>query len=340
MTMKAIVVREPGGVDQLSYEEVADPVPGPGEVRVQVQYAGLNRRDVYARMGQYPRVRFPAIPGSDGVGVVDAVGAGVEALTPGDPVLIYPARNWGDDERAPGRAFEILGIPTDGTYAEHVVVPAANVFPKPGYLTGPEAAALPLVGLTAYRCLFTRGALQAGEWVLIPGIGGGLATMLLLMATAAGARVAVTSSQDGKIARAREMGAEAGANYRQTDYVQDLRHAVPAGFDLVVDTLGGPGFEDVVALARPGGRVVLVGATAGPVPSLVLPRIFLKHLDLRGTSMGSPLDFARMLDFCLEHQIRPIVDRVFPLAEVSAAQEYLWDGGQFGKVVLQVSGQA
>lgn len=335
--MKAVVVREPGGVEQLSYEEVADPVPGAGQVRVQIEYAGLNRRDLYARMGQYPRVRFPAIPGSDGAGVVDAVGEGVEALAPGDPVLLYPALHWGEDERAPGRAFEILGIPTDGTYAEQVVVPAASVFPKPGYLTGAEAAALPLVGLTAYRCLFTRGALQAGETVLIPGIGGGLATMLLLMATAAGARVAVTSSQDRKIARAREMGAVAGANYRHADYVQELRHAAPAGFDLIVDTLGGRGFEDLVALARPGGRVVLVGATAGPVPSLVLPRVFLKHLDLRGTSMGSPLDFARMLDFCREHQIRPIVDRMFPLGEVRAAQEYLWDGGQFGKVVLHVS---
>ena len=335
--MKAIVVREPGGLEQLSHEEVADPVPGTGEVRVLVQYAGLNRRDLYARMGQYPRVRFPAIPGSDGVGVVDAVGAGVDALAPGDPVIIYPALHWGDDEQAPGRAFEILGIPTNGTYAQQIVVPAANIFPKPGYLTGPEAAALPLVGLTAYRCLFTRGGLQAGESVLIPGIGGGLATMLLLMATAAGARVAVTSSQDGKLARARGMGAVAGANYRQPDYVKDLRQVASAGFDLIVDTLGGPGFEDLVALARPGGRVVLVGATAGPVPSLVLPRVFLKHLDLRGTSMGSPRDFARMLDFSLEHKIRPIVDRVFPLAEVRAAQAYLWEGGQFGKVVLQVS---
>lgn len=336
--MKAIVVREPGGVDKLRYEDVADPVPGPGDVRVRLEYAGLNRRDLYARMGQYPRVRFPAIPGSDGAGVVDAVGAGVEALEAGDAVIIYPALNWGEDERAPSRAFEILGIPTDGTYAEQIVVPAANVFPKPGYLTGPEAAALPLVGLTAYRCLFARGKLEAGEQVLIPGIGGGLATMLLLMATAAGAHVAVTSSQDRKMTRAREMGAYASVNYRQADYVAELRRAVPDGFDLIVDTLGGPGFEDLVAVARPGGRLVLVGATAGPVPSLVLPRIFLKHLDLLGTSMGSPLDFARMLDFCLEHQIHPIVDRVFPLAEASAAQEYLWAGGQFGKVVLQVSG--
>ncbi len=335
--MKAIMVREPGGLEQLSHEEVADPVPGAGDVRVLIQYAGINRRDLYARMGQYPRVRFPAIPGSDGVGVVDAVGAGVDALAPGDPVIIYPALHWGDDEQAPGRAFEILGIPTNGTYAQQIVVPAANIFPKPGYLTGPEAAALPLVGLTAYRCLFTRGGLQAGESVLIPGIGGGLATMLLLMATAAGARVAVTSSQDGKLARARGMGAVAGANYRQPDYVKELRQVASAGFDLIVDTLGGPGFEDLVALARPGGRVVLVGATAGPVPSLVLPRVFLKHLDLRGTSMGSPRDFARMLDFSLEHKIRPIVDRVFPLAEVRAAQAYLWEGGQFGKVVLQVS---
>lgn len=335
--MKAVVVHEAGGLEQLAYEEVAEPVPGPGMVRVQIQYAGLNRRDLYARMGQYPRVRFPAIPGSDGVGLVDAVGAGVDALSPGDPVLIYPALHWGDDERAPGRDFEILGIPTDGTYAEKIVVPAASVFPKPGYLTGPEAAALPLVGLTAYRALFVRGALAAGDSVLVPGIGGGLATVLLLMATAAGARAAVTSSQPDKLARARALGAVAGANYRQPDYVKVLAAAFPSRFDLIVDTLGGERFSDLVSLARPGGRMVLVGATAGPVPDLVLPRIFLKHLDLLGTSMGSPLDFARMLDFCQRHHIRPIVDRVFPLAAVREAQQHLWDGAQFGKVVLEVS---
>lgn len=334
--MKAVVVHEAGGLEQLRYEEVADPVAGPGMVSVQIQYAGLNRRDLYARMGQYPRVRFPAIPGSDGVGLVDAVGEGVDALSPGDPVVIYPALHWGADERAPSRDFEILGIPTDGTYAEKIVVPATSVFPKPGYLTGPEAGALPLVGLTAYRCLFTRGALAAGDTVLIPGVGGGLATMLLLMAEAAGARVAVTSSHDEKLARARALGAVAVANYRHPDYVKDLRAAAPGGFDLIVDTLGGEKFGDLVSLARPGGRLVLVGATAGPVPEVVLPRIFLKHLDLRGTSMGSPRDFARMLDFCQHHHIRPIVDRVYLLAAVREAQQYLWDGEQFGKVVLEV----
>lgn len=336
-SMKAVVVHQAGGVEQLSYEEVPDPVVGPGMVKVRLKYAGLNRRDIFAREGQYPRVKFPAIPGSDGAGVVEAVGPGVRSLAPADPVILYPALNWGPDERVNSRDFEILGIPSDGTYAEAVVVPESSVFPKPAYLTWPEAAGLPLVGLTAYRSLFVRGHLQEGEHVLLPGIGGGLATMLLQMAVAAGAQVAVTSSRDEKLERARALGASTVANYREEGYVRHLRASVPAGFDLVVDTLGGSQFGDLVAVTKPGGRIVLVGATAGPVPQLVTPRVFLKQLDILGTTMGSPLDFARMLDFCQAHQVRPVVDRSFSLHDVRAAQEHLWHGNQFGKVVLEIS---
>jgi zinc-binding alcohol dehydrogenase/oxidoreductase len=335
--MKAVVVHQQGGPEELSYEEVPDPIPGPGMVRVKIRCAGLNRRDIYARMGQYPRVRFPAIPGSDGAGVVDRVGEGVDSVRVGDEVVLYPALHWGSDERVSARDFEILGIPTDGTYAEYVVAPEASVFPKPGYLSWAEAAALPLVGLTAYRSLFVRGSLQRGEALMVPGIGGGLATMVLLMAVAAEATVSVTSSSEQKLARAHELGAAHGVNYRDADYVAALRHEAPGGFDLIVDTLGGPRFNDLLVLAKPGGRIVLVGATAGPVPELVTPRVFLKHLSLVGTTMGSPQDFARMLDFCMAHAIHPVVDRVFPLAEVRAAQDRLYRGDQFGKVVLEVA---
>jgi zinc-binding alcohol dehydrogenase/oxidoreductase len=158
-----------------------------------------------------------------------------------------------------------------------------------------------------------------------------------ILAVAAGAQVAVTSSRAEKLERARALGASTVVNYREAGYVGQLRAGVPEGFDLAVDTLGGPQFGDLVTVTKPGGRIVMVGATAGPVPQLVTPRVFLKQLDILGTTMGSPLDFARMLDFCQAHQLRPIVDRSFPLPDVRAAQEYLWQGNQFGKVVLEIS---
>ncbi|MBB5172358.1 zinc-binding dehydrogenase [Texcoconibacillus texcoconensis] len=333
--MKAVKIYEKGGLEQLVVDEVAKPEVRAGEVLVRVNVAAMNRRDVFVRKGQYPGVKFPAIPGADGAGEVVEVGEGVSNVEVGHEVVINPALNWGDNPRVFGPDFSILGVPVDGTHAEYVRVPAENVTSKPAYLEWDEAAALPLGGTTAYRALFTRGELQAGETVVIPGIGGGVATFLLQMATAAGANVYVTSSDDAKIEKAKQLGAVDGVNYRtEEDWRKQLKK-MTGGADLIVDTIGGDVFNELVNLANSGSRIVTFGATAGPVNNLMMPLVFLKQLDIKGTSMGTPEEFAAMLSFYEKHEIHPVIDTSFSLDQIREAHEYMEKGQQFGKITLK-----
>lgn len=334
--MQAVVYHGAVEPATLRTESVPDPVAVAGEVVVRLRAAALNHRDVFICRGQYAGLRFPAILGADGAGEVAALGSGVSALRLGDPVIINPCLDWGDDQRVAGPAFRILGMPDDGTFAELVRVPAVNVYPMPSGLTAEAAAALPLAGLTAYRALVSRGELQGGECVLITGIGGGVATLALLMARALGARVFVTSGSDEKLRRALELGAESAANYRTQDWVAEVRKATGGGPDLIIDGVGGATFEQALDVARPGGRIVSYGATAGNTPQLTVRRIFWKQLSVHGTTMGSPADFGGMLRLVADHAIQPVIDKVYPLAESGAALERLERADQFGKIVLRV----
>jgi NADPH:quinone reductase-like Zn-dependent oxidoreductase len=335
--MKAIVLREFGGPEKLRYEEVPDPTPGPGEVLIRLKTAALNRRDYFITHNQYPGVKLPTILGSDGAGEVAALGEGVDGFQIGQEVIINPSLNWGDNPRVSGPDFTILGSPKDGTYAEMVAVPAENVFPKPTHLTWEEAAAIPLAGLTAYRALVTRGRLQKGEVVVIPGIGGGVATFLLLIASSLGARVFVTSSSDEKLNRAMELGAAGGVNSNSENWAKELQKATGGGADLCVDSVGGEVFPQLVRLTKPGGRIVTFGATRGPVPQLVMPFIFLKQLDILGSTMGNNEEFGQMLNLFEKHRIRPVLDKTYPLQDAAEALNRMKDGRQFGKIVLQIS---
>lgn len=335
--MKAIVLREFGGPEKLRYEEVPDPSPGPGEVLIRLKAAALNRRDYFITHNQYPGIKLPVILGSDGAGEVAAPGEGVDRFRVGQEVVINPSLNWGDNPRVSGPDFNILGSPKDGTFAEMVVVPAENVLPKPAHLTWEEAAAIPLGGLTAYRALVTRGRLQKGEVVVIPGIGGGVATFLLLFASALGARVFVTSGSDEKIRRAMELGAAGGVNYNNENWVKELQKATGGGADLCVDSIGGEVFPQLIRLTKPGGRIVTFGATRGPVPQLMMPYIFLKQLDILGSTMGNNEEFGQMLNLVEEHRIRPVLDTSYPLREAAEALNRMKDGRQFGKIALEIS---
>lgn len=332
--MRAVTLHRTGDPATLRVEDAADPQPSAGEVIVQLRAAALNHRDVFICRGQYAGLRFPVILGSDGVGEVVALGAGVADVQVGDPVVIYPCLDWGADERVQGPQFRILGMPDDGTFAELVRVPAANIFPRPAGLSDAEAAAIPLAGLTAYRALASRGDLQPEERVLITGIGGGVATLALLIARRLGARVVVTSGSEEKLERARALGAEAGVNYRSGDWVAAVRAATDGGPDLVIDGVGGVTLDQAMDAVRPGGRVVSYGATTGVTPQLTVRRIFWKQLSVVGSTMGSPRDFRGMLDLFEGGAIRPVVDRVYPLAEAGAALARLESGEQFGKIVL------
>ncbi|HEY6902646.1 MAG TPA: zinc-binding dehydrogenase [Puia sp.] len=330
--MKALVITEKN--QPLVVQEVADPKAGPGEAIVRVRAAALNHRDVWIQKGQYAGLKYPIVPGSDGAGVV------VESTAAdwvGKEVIINPALSWGQSPAYQDPTdFRILGLPDDGTLAEYVKVPVQNLAQKPEHLSFEEAAALPLAGVTAYRALMTRGKVQAGEKVLISGIGGGVALFAFQFALAAGAKVYVTSGSPEKLDRAMAMGASGGVNYKNSDWVEQLRHLAGA-FDVTIDGAGGDGMGELLDLAAPGSRVVFYGATRGNPSSLVVRRIFWKQLNVLGSTMGSPEDFEAMTGFVKKHKIHPIVDRVFELEEGEAAFRWMEGESQFGKIVVRTS---
>jgi len=336
--MKAVVLHELEGPDGLRYEDAADPEPGSGEIVVRLRNAALNRRDVFASQGMYPGVTpdiLPGIPGSDGSGEVAAKGDGAEGPDEGTEVVINPALYWGDNPKVPGKEYRILGLPDDGTYAQFIKVPADHVFPKPSHLSHEEAAAIPLGALTAYRALFTRGQLQEGETVFVPGIGGGVATFVVQMAKAAGATVFVSSGEDEKIEKAKELGAEGGVNYNSEDWSKELK-SMAGGVDLSVDSIGGDAFNNMIQLAKPGGRIVVFGATAGPASKVMTISIALKNLDVFGTAMGNAQEFGDMLEFYEKNDLHPVINETFSLEEAAAAQQHMEQGKGIGKIVLEI----
>jgi zinc-binding alcohol dehydrogenase/oxidoreductase len=310
------------------------PAPGPGQVRVALRAAALNRRDLWISLDLYPNIRLPSILGSDGAGIIDEVGPGVDGGMIGREVLIYPAYDWGEDSRFPSQRFRVLGMPDPGTFAEYICVPVGHVFAKPGFLDWCQAAALPLAGLTSWRASVTQAAVRPGEAVLVTGIGGGVATFALKWTVALGARVWVTSGDPNKLERARELGAAGGANYKDGRWVQELRD-LSGGFEVIIDGTGGPYFKAYMSLLKPAGRLVIYGATAGnPPEGLEMARLFFRQLQIRGTTMGTLEEFSAMLRFLSEKRIKPVIDQIFPLGEAVAAHQRLQASGQMGKVIL------
>ena len=341
--MRAVRIHEPGGPEVLRYEEVATPTPGPGEVLVQLRAACLNRRDVWIRRGMQGTHFFPCIPGSDGAGVVAALGPEVGGVAAGQEVVINPALS--DDtcrfcqagQHSLCQSFDIIGTRVPGTYAEHIVVPASAAVPKPTALSWEEAAALPVAALTAYHLLFTRARLQAGETVLILGIGGGVATFALQMAKLAGAAVFVTSSSDEKLARAVKLGADATMNYRREDWAaRALELTDGLGVGLVVETVGKETWADSLRAVRRGGRIAICGGTSGWSAETNLRDLYWRQVSVVGSTMGDRWEFARMLELYGSGRLRPIIDAVFPLAEAAHAHQRLDQQEQFGKIILRI----
>ena len=330
--MKALVLK---GVGQsLSLENVPDLKAESGEAVVAIHCAALNHRDVWIQKGLYAGLKFPIILGSDGAGVVIETGSGVDPAWRGKEVIINPSIAWGASERTQGKDFRILGLPDNGTFAERVKVPATQLVSKPAHLDFAHAAALPLAGLTAYRALLSRAGLVSGERVLVTGIGGGVALLALQFALAAGATVYVTSGSDEKLARAKQLGAAGGANYRNESWFEDLKKV---GFDVIIDSAGGKGFSKLTELAAPGARIAFFGATFGNPTELDLRRTFWKQLSLLGSTMGSPSDFAAMMRLVEEHKIQPLAETLYPLSEGNEALAAMDNARQFGKIILAVA---
>jgi zinc-binding alcohol dehydrogenase/oxidoreductase len=317
--------------------EIAHPVPGEDEVVVDVMAAALNRRDPWIwRTPGY--CQLPVTLGSDGAGVVSAVGRGVEAVAPGAEVSIDPTLGWGDDERCPTDAFDILGAPTEGTFAERVVVPAANVAPRPTRLSWEECAALSLSGLTAWRAAVTCAHAGPGRELLVTGAGGGVASFATQIASSVGSRVWVTSSSDHKLERAGELGAVGGFLYDDPDWPDRALAATGGrGFDAVIDSYGAAdSWEQCLRALRRGGTLVSYGDTGGAETTVTVAEVYWKWRQVLGTSMGSPREFRAMLDHVRTVAWRPVVDRVYPLADIALAARRLGEPDRFGKVVLRV----
>jgi NADPH2:quinone reductase len=341
-SMRAAVLREEGKPDVVQVEQVEIPVPGPGDVRVRVRYASLNHLDVWIRKGM-PSVPKPRIMGADGMGHVDAVGAGVDESLVGRKVLIEPSVCCGEctsclkGETQFCQTFAVLGEHRAGTHAEYVVVPARNVHEIPAHLDDAAAAALPLVYCTAWRMLFTRARLTAEERVLVWGATAGVGSAAVQLAHHAGAEVIATTRRLETDDHLRALGADHVVETSADAVVPFVRELVgKAGIDVVFDHLGAVAWEPSLQVLAKGGRLVTCGATTGPHPPAGITRIFWKQLSILGSTMASQRDFRELLAFVALHGISPRVDRVFGLSQVAEAHAYLETAQQVGKVVLDV----
>ncbi|WP_430333138.1 zinc-binding dehydrogenase [Rhodococcus sp. ACT016] len=315
------------GAAGMSVTELPTPTPAAGEVRVALAAAGLNRHELFL-IDRRAEGSEPLIIGADGVGTIEAVGAGVDGRLRGRSVLINPCLGWSRTGEVP-EVPEILGGPRPGTFAEYVCVPERNVHPVPPHLSAHEAAALGLAGLTAYRGLFSRARLRAGEHVVVTGISGGVAPLALAMAVAAGAEVTVTSRSRAAADRALELGATHAVVGNE-----DFDSALARPADVVFDGVGTAAFDAAVRALRPGGRLVTFGATTGADVSMSLREIFFRQIEIIGTSMGSEEEFGDMLDFVTRHSIRPVVDSIRPLPDAPAVLADMAHAGGFGKIVF------
>ena len=333
-SMKAVVLTGPGGLDKLEVQDLPRPVPERGQVLVRLHASALNRRDFWITKGLYPDIKLPCILGSDGAGVVESAGKGVDGSIIGKEVVIYPVYDWGEDPVIQGENFRILGMPDNGTFSEYICVPVENIFAKPPHLNMQQTAAISLAGLTAWRSLVTKALLKSGEIVLITGIGGGVASLAFIWARALGAGVIVTSSSDQKLARAKDAGAMDGFNYTLPDWQQSLQEKY-GGVDVVLDGNCGAQFNPCFKSLNPAGRYIIFGFTQGaPAQGFDPSRLFFKQLRIEGTTMSTPGEFEAMLHFITEHRLEPVIDKTFSLLEAGEAVKYIETGEQMGKVTL------
>ncbi len=333
--MKALYLEETGGPESARVTDVETPMPQAGEVRIAVKAASLNHREIFITHGQYPGMTVPTTLGCDGAGVVDMIGEGVTGAKVGDEVVLYPARNWGPNRHAPAADFGLLGMPFPGTIAEYVCVPVDNLAPKPAFMSFEEAGAMPLTALTSWRALMFKGQLKPGETLLISGIGGGVATFGLAFAVALGANVYVTGESEEVLERAYKMGAKGGLLFTDPDWRKQVGK-LTGGIDVVLDGAPSPSFANYVRAINPGARIVIYGSTAGNEIKFNATDIFLKSASIVGSQVGDPQDFRDMLAFAEKHEIKPVIERSFPLAEAREALIHLRDSHKFGKIAVRM----
>ncbi len=328
--MKALVIQP-----DLSFkiQEKDTPKPKEGEALIKILVASLNKRDQWIREGKYPSIVPGITLGSDGVGEVVEVGGQAESHWIGKKVVINPNINWGDDDEVQQDDYQVLGLPTNGTFTEFFVTNLDRLVEKPKHLTDIEAGALPLSALTAYRACFTKGGVQKGAKVLISGFGGGVGQMATLFSITVGAETYVTSGNSNNIALAKEKGVREGFDYTKKDWYKNVKRR-HGGFDVIIDSAGGNQFGQLIKLLNPKGRLVFYGATNGLPATIDLYTMFWRQLSIVGTTMGSDKEFERMVEFVKSFHIIPIVGSVRPFEEILTALDDMKKGGIVGKIVL------
>jgi NADPH:quinone reductase-like Zn-dependent oxidoreductase len=341
--MKAVIFTEHGGPEVLRYTEVPDPKIGPDDVLVRVRACALNYLDIWERRG-LPGITFPMphISGSDIAGEISQVGAHVTRVKVGQRVLLAPGISCGHcaacsaglDNRC--RKYTLFGYMVDGGYAELVKAPEINVIPIPGDLTFEEAAAVPLVFLTAWHMLLARAELMPGEDVLVIGAGSGVGSAAIQIAKVSGARVIATAGSDAKLAKARDLGADAVINHTTQNVADEVkRFTEKRGVDVVVEHVGAATWKSSVASLAVGGRLVACGATTGYAVEIDLRHLFAKQISLLGSYMGGRGELHAVLKLIGERKLKAVIDRVLPLAQAAEAQEWMEKREQFGKIILR-----
>jgi len=337
--MKAVLLKNTGNIenlkDNLSVDDIPAPVTGRNDVLVKIKYAALNHRDLWITKGLYAGIKLPIVLGSDCSGVIESVGENVSGFYTGEEVIINPGINFGSDENFQSKNFKIIGLPDNGTLAEFIVIDKSKVFKKPGHLDMIQASAIPLAGLTAFRAVFTRGNIRKNINVLITGIGGGVSTFALLYSVSIGANVFVTSGNENKLSKARELGAKGGVNYKNENWDKELA-AMCGGIDLVIDGTGGETISKCLNALNPGGKIVNYGATTGIIKNLDIRKIYWKQASILGTTMGSDSDFENMIDYINEKKISPVVDKVFEMNDAAGAFERMHKSEQLGKIIIKI----
>ena len=329
--MKAFVHKGKPGIENTYYMDMEEQEPEKYEVKVRIKSAGLNHRDIW-NLNRRKEDSDPIVLGSDGAGVIDAIGEEVKNVKIGDEVIINPSLNWSKKSNAPPSEFEILGVPSHGTFAEFIIIPCENVELKPKHLTWKEAGVLPLAALTAYRALFTRGKIESDQTILIPGVGGGVATFVLLMAKAIGARVIVSSRSEEKMGQALNLGADLAIN-SDGDWKEELKDEK---IDLVIDSVGPATWGKVMDVVADGGTIVCYGATTGVDINMNLQSLYFGQYNILGSTMGSREEFKEMLQLVEKYQLKPVIDKVFLHSDTLNAFKRMSEGEQFGKIAVQI----
>ena len=340
--MKAVAIRSHGGPEVVKLEDLPDPQPAPGQVVVAVRAAALNHLDIWVRKGwQGLLLSFPHVLGSDVAGVVEAVGPGVDGVKAGDEVVVNPSLGCGRCERCFSgqenlcRKFVILGEHVSGGQAQKLAVSARNLLPKPARLSFEEAAAVPLTFMTAWHALVQRAKLRTGETVLVHAAGSGVGVAAVQIAKLLGARVIATAGSDAKLQKAKALGADEVVNYETQDFLKEVKRLTDRkGVEVVFEHVGKKTWEKSILAAAIGGRITTVGATTGFDPLTDLRHVFFRQISILGSTMGTAGDLMEVLKFVGEGKLRPVVDRVLPLAEARKGQDLLSDRAQFGKIVL------